>query len=105
MRLNVTLVSLTAILATAAFAQETTPSAETTQSPPAGATSTTQPTTPPSMAINPARGATMDSVRAKFGAPSQEVPAVGKPPISRWEYPGYVVYFENDRVLHTVVAK
>jgi hypothetical protein len=54
---------------------------------------------------HPARGATMESVRAKFGTPSQEIPAVGKPPISRWEYPGYVVYFENDRVLHTVIAK
>ena len=51
----------------------------------------------------PQRGSTMDSVRAKFGSPTQEVPAVGAPPISRWEYPTYIVYFEKDRVLHTVV--
>lgn len=56
-----------------------------------------------SMPVTPARGSTMESVKAKFGAPTEEVPAVGQPPISRWEYPGYVVFFENDRVLHTVV--
>jgi hypothetical protein len=55
------------------------------------------------MPVTPARGSTMESVKAKFGAPTEEVPAVGQPPISRWEYPGYVVFFENDRVLHTVV--
>ena len=53
----------------------------------------------------PARGSTMENVRSKFGAPSQEQPAVGTPPITRWEYPGYVVFFENDRVLHTVLVK
>ncbi len=43
----------------------------------------------------PARGMTMDQVASKFGAPVTKVPAVGKPPISRWEYPGFVVYFET----------
>ena len=52
----------------------------------------------------PARGMTMDQVATKFGAPVTKVPAVGKPPISRWEYPGFVVYFEADRVIHSVVA-
>jgi hypothetical protein len=55
----------------------------------------------------PARGMTMDKVEAAFGAPTRRVPAVGganahQPPIARWEYPGFVVYFENDRVVHTV---
>jgi hypothetical protein len=58
-----------------------------------------------SATVVPARGSTMESVKSKFGAPTQEVPAVGRPPITRWEYPGYVVFFENDRVLHTVVAR
>jgi hypothetical protein len=31
------------------------------------------------------------------------VPAVGEPPISRWEYTGYTVYFEHDLVLHSVI--
>ena len=52
----------------------------------------------------PARGMTMDQVATKFGAPATKVPAVGKPPISRWEYPGFVVYFEADHVIHSVIA-
>jgi hypothetical protein len=52
----------------------------------------------------PARGMTMDQVASRFGAPVTKVPAVGKPPISRWEYPGFVVYFEHERVIHSVVA-
>jgi outer membrane protein assembly factor BamE (lipoprotein component of BamABCDE complex) len=51
----------------------------------------------------PTRGMTMDQVATKFGAPVTKVPAVGKPPISRWEYPGFVVYFEADHVIHSVV--
>jgi outer membrane protein assembly factor BamE (lipoprotein component of BamABCDE complex) len=51
----------------------------------------------------PTRGMTMSQVAAKFGAPVTKVPAVGKPPISRWEYPGFVVYFEADHVIHSVV--
>jgi len=52
----------------------------------------------------PARGMTMEEVTGKFGAPSAKVPAVGNPPISRWEYPGFIVYFEHDHVIHTVTT-
>ena len=52
----------------------------------------------------PTRGMSMNQVATKFGAPVTKVPAVGKPPISRWEYPGFVVYFEADHVIHSVVA-
>ena len=52
----------------------------------------------------PARGMTMDQVATKFGTPVTKVPAIGTPPISRWEYPGFVVYFEADHVIHSVVA-
>lgn len=51
----------------------------------------------------PSRGMTMDQVTSKFGAPVTKVPAVGQPPISRWEYAGFVVYFEHEHVIHTVV--
>ena len=54
--------------------------------------------------IAPARGMTMSQVTSKFGAPVSKVPAVGNPPISRWEYPGFVVYFEREHVIHSVVA-
>jgi hypothetical protein len=51
----------------------------------------------------PARGMSMERVEASFGAPSNRVSAVGNPPITRWEYPGFVVFFEHDIVLHSVV--
>ena len=52
----------------------------------------------------PTRGMTMDQVAGKFGDPASKVPAVGNPPISRWEYPGFIVYFEHEHVIHSVVA-
>ncbi|MET0534291.1 MAG: hypothetical protein ABW171_08710 [Steroidobacter sp.] len=52
----------------------------------------------------PPRGMTMDKVEATFGAPSSRTPAVGEPPITRWEYPGFTVYFEHQHVIHTVAA-
>ena len=53
----------------------------------------------------PTRGMSEASVEARFGAPVNKVPAVGEPPISRWEYPGFIVYFEYDLVIHTVVKR
>ncbi|HEX3913737.1 MAG TPA: hypothetical protein VHW71_09545 [Steroidobacteraceae bacterium] len=52
----------------------------------------------------PTRGMTMDQVAGKFGTPATKVPAVGQPPISRWEYPGFVVYFEREHVIHSVIV-
>ena len=103
MRANTILIALigtaTLVVANASAAQEqpaTQPAATVPAPTPAPAATSAE---------RPARGATMENVKAKFGAPSQETQAVGTPPITRWEYPGYVVYFENDRVLHTVVAR
>ncbi|AMN47288.1 hypothetical protein ACG33_09315 [Steroidobacter denitrificans] len=52
---------------------------------------------------HPRRGMSMQKVESLFGAPVKRLPAVGQPPISRWEYQGFVVYFEHDRVLHSVI--
>ena len=52
----------------------------------------------------PNRGMTMSQVAAKFGAPVTKLAAVGKPPISRWEYPGFVVYFESNYVIDSVIG-
>jgi hypothetical protein len=52
----------------------------------------------------PERGAHMASVEQHFGAPAQRYAAVGQPPITRWDYPTMVVYFEGDLVLHTVLV-
>ncbi len=50
----------------------------------------------------PARGATMTRVESSFGTPISKQPAVGDPPIASWEYQDFTVYFEYDRVLHSV---
>src|SRR5690606_23046729 len=50
----------------------------------------------------PQRGMTQTQVRAQFGAPEETKGPVGQPPISRWVYPDYTVYFENQAVLHSV---
>ena len=50
----------------------------------------------------PSSGMSMDKVAAQFGAPDTKDPAVGKPPITRWEYKDFVVYFEYDHVIHAV---
>ncbi|MCH8303339.1 MAG: hypothetical protein IH912_11355 [Proteobacteria bacterium] len=53
----------------------------------------------------PTRGMTEERVRASFGAPQSTVAAVGDPPISRWEYAEFVVFFEYDRVIHAVTKR
>src|SRR5947209_7131873 len=70
---------------------------------------TASPSTSQSSVNHPARGMSMQQVEATFGAPTNRVPAVGggnahQPPITRWEYPGFTVYFENDKVVHSVIA-
>lgn len=57
---------------------------------------------PPDMEV-PQRGLTMAQVEAKFGTPREKHAAVGKPPITRWDYGGLSVYFEHDRVIHSVI--
>ncbi len=51
----------------------------------------------------PARGTSMAQVEQHYGAPLQRHAAVGQPPITRWDYPDYHLYFEHDHVLHAVV--
>ncbi|MEO6081067.1 MAG: phosphodiesterase [Steroidobacteraceae bacterium] len=50
----------------------------------------------------PARGSSMATVEARFGAPRERHAAVGKPPITRWDYDGFSVYFEYQHVIHAV---
>jgi len=58
----------------------------------------------------PKRGASMASVEAAFGAPTAKHAPVGgggasTPPITRWDYPTFSVYFENSHVVNAVLAK
>ena len=50
----------------------------------------------------PHNGMTMNAVRERYGAPDNERAPVGWPPIARWEYPGYTVYFEGNLVITSV---
>jgi hypothetical protein len=57
----------------------------------------------------PKRGLTMGEVEKHFGAPVTRHPAVGgesphHPPITRWDYNGFSVFFERDRVVDSVVT-
>jgi len=51
----------------------------------------------------PQRGSTMAQVEAKYGAPREKHAAVGKPPITRWDYEAFSVYFEREYVIHSVI--
>jgi len=50
----------------------------------------------------PKSGMTMSGVEKTYGEPAQKHAAVGQPPITRWDYPAFAVYFEYDRVIHAV---
>lgn len=53
----------------------------------------------------PVNGMKQSEVRDRFGAPVNTDAPVGDPPITRWDYDGYSVYFEYDLVLFTVLHK
>ena len=53
-------------------------------------------------AAGPERGSTMADVEATIGPPQSTSGPVGDPPITVWHYPKFNVYFEYDKVLHSV---
>lgn len=53
--------------------------------------------------LRPERGMRMDQVKQRYGVPSVEHSKVGEPPITRWDYPDYSVFFEYKTVLTSVV--
>ena len=58
----------------------------------------------------PRRGSLMSEVERRFGAPTERHPAVGgnrpqHPPITRWVYPQFSVYFEHDHVVNAVLNR
>ena len=50
----------------------------------------------------PGRGASMSQVEKYFGQPREKLAPVGNPPITRWIYSNYTVYFEHQYVIHSV---
>ncbi len=53
----------------------------------------------------PVKGMAMDRVEQAFGQPLEVRGPVGEPPITRWVYEGYTVYFEHRHVIHSVVSR
>jgi hypothetical protein len=53
--------------------------------------------------LRPIQGMSMATVEQKFGQPEQKIAAVGQPPIARWIYTDFLVFFENNLVIHSVV--
>ncbi|MBA1261765.1 phosphodiesterase [Stutzerimonas stutzeri] len=51
----------------------------------------------------PTRGESKIQVLDRFGLADEEHPAVGQPPITRWDYRTFSVYFEGNRVINSVL--
>lgn len=50
----------------------------------------------------PSRGDAKIDVLDRFGLADEEHPPVGQPPITRWDYRAFSVYFEGNRVIDSV---
>jgi len=54
-------------------------------------------------AVNkPSNGQSMERVETTYGQPIEISPTVGEPPITKWRYAEFTVYFEFDKVIHSV---
>lgn len=106
--------SMPAAASTAAPAAVTAMSVASAPEPAPAATSASSAATvvsaPAAAPVNmPTRGMLMSTVAHEFGEPEQKLPAVPDPgtklhpPITRWVYPQYVVYFEYNYVVHSVL--
>ena len=56
----------------------------------------------------PSKGSEMRAVVKEFGEPKMKFPAVGggqprQPPITRWDYEGFSVFFEHSHVVDAVI--
>ena len=56
-------------------------------------------------ADKPRSGQSMQQVEDVYGTPVERTSAVGEPPITRWHYATFTVYFEHDRVIHAVAHR
>mgnify|MGYP002712770384 CR=1 FL=1 len=50
----------------------------------------------------PSKGMSQARVKELFGEPLEEAPPKGQPPISRWKYKDFTVYFDSGAVIHSV---
>jgi hypothetical protein len=66
------------------------------------------PATATASAALPIRGESQRTVLSRYGEPAKRHAAVGggsaaQPPITRWDYAGFSVFFENSHVVDAVV--
>ena len=52
----------------------------------------------------PRAGMDQNQVREQFGNPVEWTNPVGEPPITKWVYNDFIVVFEYDQVIHTVLV-
>lgn len=50
----------------------------------------------------PEFGQSQQHVLAQYGEPKKRHPSIGQPPITRWDYPYFTVYFEYQTVINSV---
>lgn len=55
--------------------------------------------------LRPTRGMAMATVQQKFGHAEQTSSTIGEPPITKWTYSDFVVFFESDHVIHSVIPR
>jgi len=53
----------------------------------------------------PVRAMSMDEVEKQFGSPQKTYEPVGTPPITRWEYEKFIVHFEYQYVIDSVIKR
>ncbi|MCP4286782.1 MAG: hypothetical protein GY792_20450 [Gammaproteobacteria bacterium] len=53
----------------------------------------------------PGRGLSMEHVRRLFGEPDSILSPVGDPPITRWIYGSFTVYFEHQLAITSVINR
>ena len=64
-----------------------------------------EPENSPAGVLRPTSGMSMQQVEASYGAPREALPYVGNPPITRWVYKDFTVYFEYEYVVYSVVHR
>ncbi len=55
--------------------------------------------------LRPTRGMSMATVAQKFGTADQQSAAIGDPPITKWIYADFIVFFEHSHVIHAVIPR
>ncbi len=53
----------------------------------------------------PTKGLSMNQVTQRFGEPLIKNTAIGEPPITKWKYDSFTVYFERSWVISSVINK